>query len=139
SGLNSTINLFDTIINKGEISNSYDAEEWWRTSAAGMDALKRMHQDILNTIQKNTLEAYQDTVKEQRYLFIALILIALLISALIFFAIKSTTEQINKLKLEAYRIALGETGVELPEYPNDALGRLAQSFIQIDKNNIKKI
>ncbi|HUH17596.1 response regulator [Albibacterium sp.] len=137
SDLNPTINLFNTIINEGRIDDSYNAEEWWRTSAAGMDALKKMHQDILNTIQKNTLEAYQDTIKEQRYLFIALILIALLISAIIFFAIKSTTEQINKLKQEAYRIALGETGVELPDYPNDALGRLAQSFIQIDKNNIK--
>jgi len=137
SGLNPTINYFDTIIETKAITNSIDAEEWWRTSAAGMDALKAMHQNILNEIQKNTQQAYQNSIEEQRFLFIFLILLALLISIIIFFAVKSTTEQINKLKNEAYRIALGETGIELPQYPNDALGRLAQSFIQIDKNNIK--
>lgn len=135
--LNPTLSFFDTTIKANKIDNSTDAEEWWRTSAAGMDALKNMHQSILNDIQTNTLQIYQKSIEEQRTLFIALILIALLISVIVFFAIKSTTEQINKLKKEAYRIALGETGIELPPYPNDALGRLAQSFIQIDKNNIK--
>ncbi|TCK82708.1 response regulator [Albibacterium bauzanense] len=137
SVLNPTLNFFDTITETNEIENPIDAEEWWRTSAAGMDALKNMHQGILTNIQTDTLQMYQDNIQEQRTLLIALILIALLISIIIFFAIKSTTEQINKLKKEAYRIALGETGIDLPPYPNDALGRLAQSFIQIDKNNIK--
>jgi signal transduction histidine kinase/DNA-binding response OmpR family regulator/HAMP domain-containing protein len=137
SGLNPTINFFDAIIETQSINNPIDAEEWWRTSAAGMDALKDMHQSILNDIQSDTLQNHQNNIEEQRSLFIALIILALFISIIIFFAIKSTTEQINKLKEEAYKIALGETGIKLPSFPNDALGRLAQSFIQIDKNNIK--
>jgi len=137
SGLDPTLNYFDTIAKTRRIDNTYDAEYWWRISAAGMDELKAMHQSLLEDAQNNAIHTYEASIQDQQNLLIFLIALTLLILIIVFFAIRSTSEQINGLKESAEKIALGETGIDLPRYPNDALGNLARSFIQIDRNNRK--
>jgi len=137
SGLEPTLKFFDAIAKTQRIDNTYDAEDWWRISAAGMDELKAMHQNLLKDAQNDATHTYEASIREQQNLLIFLIAFTLLILIIIFFAIRSTTEQINELKENAEKMALGETGIQLPKYPNDALGNLARSFIQIDHNNKK--
>src|SRR5690606_33118878 len=137
SGLEKVLVYFDAVANNQRLDNTFDAEGWWRTSAASMDALKAMYQNLLLDAQKDATNTFNASVEEERALLIFLIILSLLIVIIVYYAIRSTTEQISALKYSAERMALGETGVQLPTFPKDALGALARSFVQIDRNNRK--
>ena len=136
-GLESTLAFFDKVFQNSGLDKELGADDWWRISVDGMDELQTLHQNLLKDVQNDSIEAYAENVRAQRNLLIFLIGLSLLMLLIVFFAIQSTTEQINILKNNAEKIALGETGINLPPYPKDALGNLAKSFIQIDRNNRK--
>lgn len=137
SGLVPTLEYLKQVADSGRVLDTYDPEAWWRVSATGMDSLRSLSSDKMSETQLKARDAFEEDVTNQRNLFIFLIVLMLVIFAIVYYAVQSTTWQIDELKEAAEEMARGETGIELPQYPNDALGNLARSFIQIDRNNKK--
>jgi len=115
TGLKPALKFFEEVSDKMRISDTYAPEDWWRISATGMDELRAMHQNLLKEVQASAIRVYDKSIQDQRNLLIFIIALTLLILLLVYFAIKSTTEQIDELKEAAEKMALGETGVQLPK------------------------
>src|SRR5690606_27228069 len=103
----------------------------------GMDSLRSMSSEMTSEAQNYARNAFEDDVNNRQILFIFLLVLMLVVFMIVYYSVQSTTWQIDELKEAAQEMARGETGIELPVYPNDALGNLARSFIQIDRNNKK--
>src|SRR5690606_15482823 len=95
------------------------------------------NEQLLNSIQANVNSIYTQEIKETNIIQISLVGLILLLILLIYLLIKTLAEQLYTLEKAAQEMALGETDIDLPIFPKDAMGNLARSFIQIDKNNKK--
>lgn len=114
-----------------------DPEEWWNTSANALDTLKNFHTNLMLKIQQevDNLALRQNTNLQR--LTIYLILLILIVLLTLIWVSSSLVRQVRALQSVAHEIAQGETNIEVPRFPKDALGHLARSFIRIDRNNKK--
>jgi signal transduction histidine kinase/CheY-like chemotaxis protein/HAMP domain-containing protein len=135
--LKTTLSYLDEIYLSDETENSYPAEDWWDISASGMDELLHLNQDLLQDIQKQVDLIYSQEIRERNFLTLLLIVISLLIIFFKYRLLKNIGNQLSVLKTAAQKMAQGMTDIHLPMFPRDAMGSLARSFIQIDRNNKK--
>lgn len=136
-GLGPMLEFFDELMVTNTIDADYSSEDWWRLSATSVDELKNMQESLLNEAYRETTNYYEDAIFIQRTLLAIIGIVALIVILLIAFFIRSTTNQVNFLRIAAGRMAKGETDIKLPRFPRDAFGSLAKSFLQIDLNNKK--
>lgn len=136
-GLGPMLIFFDELLAGNTIDAAYSSEDWWRLSATSVDELKALQESFLNEVRQETTEYYNDAIVIQRTLVAIIGIAALLAILLIAYFVRSTTSQVNQLRIAAGRMAKGETDIKLPRFPKDAFGSLANSFLQIDRNNKK--
>jgi signal transduction histidine kinase/DNA-binding response OmpR family regulator len=137
TGMTEMLEYLATVADSGRVLDTYDPETWWNASATGMDSLRSMSSEMTGEAQNYARNAFEEDVNNRQILFIFLLVLMLVVFMIVYYSVQSTTWQIDELKEAAQEMARGETGIELPVYPNDALGNLARSFIQIDRNNKK--
>lgn len=135
--LKATLEYLEKIFLSHETEESYPAEDWWKVSEAGMDELLNLNQDLLQRIQNQVDLIYKKEIRERNILILLLFVICLLIILLKYWLLRSIGDQLFALKTAAQKMAQGITDIHLPRFPRDAMGSLARSFIQIDRNNKK--
>lgn len=137
SGLQAMLASLNELVVNGATRTNYSSEEWWRISAAGVDGLTSLQESLLNSVHQETTAYHDHAILLQRTMLTVISIVILIIILLIAFFIRSTSDQVNSLRIAAGRMARGETDIKLPKFPKDDLGSLASSFMQIDRNNKK--
>lgn len=132
-----TLDYFDRLAVDPSVINQYSAEEWWEISATGMDKLQHTNEQLIESIRAQTNSIYNREVNVTNIILFALVTLSILFICFLYFLITSLADQLRTLERAAHVMALGETDIHLPKFPKDAMGNLAQSFIQIDRNNKK--
>ncbi len=135
--LKSTLAYLDEIYSNNTSENISSAEEWWEVSEAGMNELSNLNKELQQSIQNQVTIIYEKEIRERNILIVILIAIGLLTIIFKYAILKTIGDQISALKQAAQKMAKGITDIHLPIFPKDAMGSLARSFIQIDRNNKK--
>jgi len=135
SSLKQVITYLDGSFKRMNIDSTYTDVQWWAVSGAANDQLKMLQLRLtkkINTILVN-LETTEQTNADR--LFFILLASILLIAAAVGYVIKDISTSLTELRVAAEKIAVGDTGIELGEYSDDVIGRLARSILRISENN----
>ena len=135
TALKPTMDYIDKLFKVFKFDSSFNAENWWDVSTAGMDVLRKMQRDLWNSVEArmNKIYANEKTAKNRTliYLIIAVLLVAWFVS----YNISVITRMLKEIKIAAGKISLGATGLQIKNVSNDVIGSLARSILKIDENN----
>ncbi len=127
----------DTLIDNPTSDSSLNAEQWWNLSSKAKDVLKNLEDNLENRAEQGMNIIYvKEMQSRNRTLFFLIVAIILVISFVIY-TTRVITQMLTELKVAAQKISLGKTGLQFHNMPNDVLGSLTRSILDIDKNNIQ--
>ena len=137
SALKPTMAYIDTLYKTFKFDSTYDAEQWWDISTKGTDVLKRQQLHLWHNVETGLNKIYQEEKSAENRTLIFLIIAIILVVSLVVFTIGVISQMLRELKVAAQKISVGGTGLRFHNMPNDVMGSLAQSILEIDKNNIQ--
>lgn len=129
------INYIDRVFQTHHFDNSYSAESWWLLSSDGLEIIKNQQVALWKRAEAGMNAIYKTEVRSENRTLIFLITAIIFVIAFVFYTIIVITKMLNELKTAAQKIAVGQTGLDIKNMPNDAMGSLADSILEIDKNN----
>ena len=135
TALRPTMDYIDRVFRKFSFDSLYDAEEWWRVSAAGTDQLKGFQQELMRHVRLTIDGAYKDQVASKDRTLILLIAALGLVFAVMVYTTHVITQMLRNLNEAAQKISFGSTNVDVAKVSNDVIGSLAESIAQIAANN----
>jgi signal transduction histidine kinase len=124
-------NLFKTF----KFDSTFNAEDWWDLSTNGINILRTIQRDLWNSVEKRVNGIYDNEKQAKNRTLIFLIISIVFVIAFVTYNIRVITLMLTELKNAARKISLGVTGLQLKNVPNDVMGSLANSILQIDRNN----
>ena len=137
SALKPTISYIDSLFKNLNFDSSYSADNWWQISTEGLKDLKKQQTDLWSKVEANMNNIYKKE-KSKGNKTLAFILVAiLLVLTFVIYTTKVITQMLVELKVGAQKISMGKTGLQFHNMPNDVMGSLTQSILEIDKNNIQ--
>lgn len=135
TSLRPTMRYINKTFQKSYFDSLYDAETWWKISAAGTDELKNLQQDIIERVQVSMNKVYSKEVVSQQSVLALLIIAVLLVFAIMFYTTQVITHMLTGLNESAQKIARGITGVPVQNVSHDVIGSLGESISKIDAHN----
>ena len=135
TSLRPTMRYINKTFQKSHFDSLYDAETWWRISAAGTDQLRNLQQDIIERVQVSMNKVYSKEVVSQQSVLALLIIAVLLVFAIMFYTTQVITHMLTGLNESAQKIARGITGVPVQNVSHDVIGSLGESISKIDAHN----
>ena len=129
-----TIEYLDRLFANMRFDSTYTADEWWEIADKGLKRLSELHNSIWNRAIQISNTIYRNEEKNKNRALILLLVVIAMVASLMTYSIYSITEMLRELKLKAEKISKGITGSTFPEFPNDAIGSLADSIAKIDRN-----
>lgn len=130
-----TIRNIGLIINSGKFELNISPEEWKDISSKGVDELSALQQKFHYQLQQSVDGIINREVASRNNTLAFIIILIIIVIALLYFTIQNITSSLKLLSSKASTIALGEVNIDIPRYPNDALGSLAESIKKIDLSN----
>lgn len=137
TALKPTLAYIDNFVARSLPDTSLSAEEWWDLSSNGTDVLKEQGHDLGVTIETGMDQIYNAEVNSKNRTLIFLIAAIVLVISFVLYTIRVITKMLNELKVAAQKISLGGTGLKFTDMSNDVMGNLADSILEIDKNNVE--
>ena len=135
--LKPTLHYIENLVKDSTFDSAYSAEDWWRISSGGKDVLKKQQRDLWLKVETGMNKIYQqEELSEKRMLILLGAAIVLLISFLAY-TFHVISRILRDLKVASLKISAGGTGIEFHNMPKDVMGTLANSILEIDKNNIQ--
>ena len=135
TALRPTMRYINKTFQKSYFDSLYDAETWWKISAAGIDQLKVLQQNIIKRVQASMNTVYNKEVMGQQSALALLIIAVLVVFAIMFYTTQVITHLLTGLNEAAQKIARGITGVEIKNVSHDVIGSLGESILKIDAHN----
>jgi signal transduction histidine kinase len=135
SALGPTINYIDKLFKTFAFDSTSDADGWWNVSTNGINVLRKLQTDLWHDIRIriNTIYKNEKTAKDQMLIF--LILTLLLVGGFVAYSIHIISLMLTELRVAAQKISKGGTGFKIANVPDDVMGSLALSILEIDENN----
>lgn len=137
TALKPTLTYIDCLVVYSLPDTSLSAEDWWNLSSNGTDVLKKEGHDLGITIEAGMHHIYNAELNSRNRTLIFLIAAIVLVISFVLFTIRVISKMLSELKVAAQKISAGGTGLKLTNMPNDVMGSLADSILEIDKNNIE--
>ncbi|TKK72040.1 hypothetical protein FC093_03245 [Ilyomonas limi] len=135
SALKATINYLDTVFKHTAFDSTYTAQQWWDVSDKGTDELRTLQQQLGVTASKRIAEIYRGEQAKKNLMLVFLFLSVTVVIAIVVYTLNVINSMLKELQLAALQIAKGASGVSFREIPNDVIGSLAHSIVNIDENN----
>jgi PAS domain S-box-containing protein len=135
TALRPTMRYINKTFQKFYFDSLYDAETWWKISAAGTDELKNLQQDIIKRVRLGMNKVYSKEVVSQQSTLALLIIAVLVVFAIMFYTTQVITHMLTGLNEAAQKISRGITGVQLTNVSDDVIGSLGESISKIDAHN----
>ncbi len=137
TALNATLAYVDNLVANSLPDTSISAEDWWNLSSKGTDVLKKEGHVLGITIEAGMDHIYNAEVNSRNRTLIFLIAAIVLVISFVMFTTRVISKMLSELKVAAQKISLGGTGLKFNNMPNDVMGSLADSILEIDKNNVE--
>ena len=137
SSLKPTLAYIDTLFKTFAFDKSYNAEDWWKVSAMGMHVLRQQQLNLWIKAQDGMNQIYQKEIKSRNKTLTFLITAIILVIGFVVYTIRDISQMLSELKVAAQKISVGGTGLLFHNMPNDVMGSLTQSILEIDRNNIE--
>ncbi len=137
TALNPTLAYIDNLVVNSLPDTSLSAEEWWNLSSRGADVLKNQGHDLGMTIEAGMNHIYDVEVTSENRTLIFLIAAIILVISFVLYTIRVISKMLSELKIAAQKISVGGTGLKFSNMSNDVMGSLADSILEIDKNNVE--
>lgn len=131
-----TMAYLDKVFTTLKFDSSYTAAEWWSVSTGGISVLKDQQLDLWKSVDKRMRAIYQHELNIKYATLIFLLIAISLVIIFVGYSINHITQLLKQLKVAASQISRGETGLNLKNMPAGIIGNLAESILEIDKNNI---
>lgn len=135
SALKPVIAYLDASFKRMNIDSTYNDVQWWKISGAANNQLKLLQSNFSANVNKMLVDLETHEQARADRLLIVLLIALVLITITISYTIRDIRLKLTELTLAAEKIAVGNTGLRLGNYPNDVIGRLAASVAKIDENN----
>jgi signal transduction histidine kinase len=118
-----------------KFDSTFKAEEWWNISTSAVNILSKLQMDLWSSVEKRVNNIYEDEKTARNQTLVFLIVAIVLVAAFVTYNIRVITLMLTELKIAARKISLGGTNLTLKNVPNDVIGSLANSILEIDENN----
>jgi signal transduction histidine kinase len=135
TALKPTMEYIDQLFKTFKFDSTFTAKDWWNTSTIGMNALNKLQLDLWNSVDKRVANIYKNEISGKNETLVFLIITLLFVSGFIIYNVRVITLMLTELKVAARKISVGDTDLQIKNIPNDVMGSLARSILEIDKNN----
>jgi signal transduction histidine kinase len=135
TALKPTMDYIDQLFKTFKFDSAFTAEGWWNTSTLGINALNKLQLDLWNSVDKRVNNIYENEIGKKNETLVLLIITLLFVSGFIIYNVRVITLMLTELKVAARKISVGDTDLQIKNIPNDVMGSLANSILEIDKNN----
>ena len=135
--LKPTLAYIDTSVANLLPDTSLSAEEWWTLSSKGTDVLKKEGLDLGINIETGMNQIYQGEIKSRAKTLTFLIAAIVLVISFVLYTIRVISKMLSEIKVAAQKISVGGTGLKFSDMSNDVMGSVADSILEIDKNNVE--
>ncbi len=137
TALKPTLAYIDALVTTLMPDTTLNAEQWWSLSLKGTDVLKKQQLDLGAIIEAGMNQIYRQEVKSRNKTLIFLIAAIILVITFVIYTIRVISKMLSELKVAAQKISIGGTGLKFHNMPDDVMGSLSDSILEIDKNNIE--
>ena len=127
----------DTLFAKSLSARPYTPDEWWKISAEGMGRLKQQQTDLRKKVGVEMNQIYDQEVRSKNKTLVFLITVIILVISVVLFTTRTISQMLRELKMAAQKISKGGTGLHFDNMPDDVMGNLADSILEIDRSNIE--
>ena len=135
--LKPTVNYLDKLFSTFKFDSSYTATSWWTTSTNGVRELRKLQRSLWSSVEVKMNDIYKNKTRQKNITLFFLITALVLVIAFITYTIKVISEILSELKIAAKKISNGSTNINFKNMPDDVLGKVAHSILEISENNKK--
>lgn len=137
SSLKPTLAYIDNLFKTFHFDSSYTAQSWWQVSSRGVNVLREQQLNLWQKVEAGMNDIYQEEVKSKNRTLFFLIAAIILVISLVSYTVRVITKMLKELKVAAEKISVGGTGLQFNNMPDDVMGSVADSILEIDRNNIE--
>ena len=124
----------DRLFTTRKFDSTYNADQWWEVSDKGIDHLSALQENIWNSTMQIANDIYSGEIRNKYTALILLTVFIIIVIAIVAYTIFVISSMLRELKQAAVKISNGITGTQFNNFPNDAIGSLAESITRIDQN-----
>ncbi len=135
TALKLTLNYMDKVFSTFKLDSTIEAERWWQTSDAGLNELRKIQTGLWKSVETRVNKIYETETNRKQAMLVLLILAVLFVAGIVTYCIAIISQMLTELKVAAQKISTGATDLQIGNVPNDVMGSLAQSILQIDENH----
>ena len=135
SALKPTIVYIDTLFKTFKFDSTYNYQQWWDISVAGMEHLRSLQKKILYEVENKIGSVYRKAETARTGTILLVVAMIVLGFAVLIYSIRTITSMLLDLKAAAQKIAAGGTDIQLKKLSNDVIGSLSDSILRIDEAN----
>jgi PAS domain S-box-containing protein len=135
SSLKKTTRFLDQVFTTMAVDSSYKAEDWWKLSAAGTDAVRKLQQKILRDVRARMNKLYSSAEEGKGTTLIFLIVALAFVFGIIIYTTHIITQMLTALNHAAQKISRGGTNIQLENVSKDVIASLGESIMLIDQTN----
>jgi signal transduction histidine kinase len=135
--LKQTLNYVSNVFNNLKSDSSITADRWWAISSEAKNILTRQQIALWGRAEAGTEQIYKQEVESKNKTLVFLITAIILVISFVIYTTRIVSQMLTELKVAAEKISIGGTQIRFRHMPDDAMGSLAQSILNIDRNNIE--
>ncbi len=132
-----TLDYLQKVFSTFRFDSTYTANRFWDVSTRAMTNLRQQQRALWQTADMKMQQIYRDEKDAKKQTLSFLFFAVVLVVAVVAYIITHIHRLLNEIKLAASKISVGATDLELKNMPKGIIGNLAQSIIEIDRNNIE--
>lgn len=133
--LQPTMAYINDLFKTFKFDSTYTAELWWVTSTNGINELRKLQNNLWKSVEARMNMIYKKKNQGKNETLFFLITAIILVIAFITYTIKVISQVLDELGTAAQQISRGSTGIHLKNMPDDAIGKVAHSILEINENN----
>jgi signal transduction histidine kinase len=137
TALKPTLQYIKQLVVTSQLDSSYTAENWWTLSSEAKDVLKKQQSDLWSKVESGMNNIYLAEKRSQNVTLILLLVAIVLVVFIVGYSLRIINQILQDLKIASVKISKGASGITFKNMPNDVMGTLAKSVLEIDKNNLQ--
>lgn len=118
-----------------KVDSSYSAQQWNELAQRSLNDVRKIQFGLLQNVEDKVSEYNREEQRSRTRTIIYLILISAVLVVLFSYILAVINRSLRKLKNAAIKISNGETGIEIKQESDDAIGSLASSIKKVDEKN----
>ncbi|MEO8823994.1 MAG: ATP-binding protein, partial [Ginsengibacter sp.] len=132
-----TLKYLSKVFGNFRFDSTYSASQFWQVSSNAMTNLKQQQELLWQSTNSKIQNIYQHEKNAEKRTISFLIFAILLVIGFVLYVVNHIHKLLTEIKLAASKISVGATGLHLKNMPKGVIGSLAESIIEIDRNNIE--